>query len=67
MLLYRLKVLLQTGQENCVGPTRICSGDGIQYCPSTSLLTMSLGVGLEVEPAASAVGGPMWRATVTPL
>jgi hypothetical protein len=33
MLLYRLKVLKQTAQENCVGPIRICDGVGIQYCP----------------------------------
>lgn len=31
MLLKRLKVLLQTVQENWVGPTRIWAGEGIQY------------------------------------
>ena len=37
MLLYLLKVLQQTGQENCVGPMRIWEGVGIQYCPLLSL------------------------------
>jgi hypothetical protein len=31
MLLKRLKVLLQTAQENCVDPTRISEAEGIQY------------------------------------
>jgi hypothetical protein len=31
MLLKRLKVLLQTAQENCVEPTRISAAEGIQY------------------------------------
>jgi hypothetical protein len=31
MLLNRLKVLLQTVQENCVEPTRISAEEGIQY------------------------------------
>lgn len=55
MLLYLLKVLLQTGQENWVGPTRIWAGDGIQYFPS-----MRLGFVLTLL-----VGRPIWRATVT--
>ena len=38
MLLYLLKVLQQTGQENWVGPMRIWEGVGIQYCPLLSLL-----------------------------
>jgi len=38
MLLYLLKVLEQTGQENWVGPMRIWEGVGIQYCPLLSLL-----------------------------
>lgn len=36
MLLYLLKVLKQTGHENCVGPIRIWEGVGIQYCPLLS-------------------------------
>lgn len=35
MLLKRLKVLLQTAQENCVEPTRISAAEGIQYCLGT--------------------------------
>lgn len=37
MLLYLLKVLKQRGQENWVGPIKICAGVGIQYWPLLSL------------------------------
>uniref|UniRef100_A0A0A9FEF9 Uncharacterized protein n=1 Tax=Arundo donax TaxID=35708 RepID=A0A0A9FEF9_ARUDO len=37
MLLKRLKVLLQTAQENCVEPTRISAAEGIQYWPGVWL------------------------------
>lgn len=40
MLLYLLKVLKQTGQENWVGPIRIWEGVGIQYWPLLSLLIL---------------------------
>lgn len=62
MLLKRLNVLLQTEQENWVGPTRIWEREGIQYCPC-----------LAVKPSwfplvsFSETGGPIWRATVTSL
>lgn len=47
-----------------MGPTRIWAGEGIQYCPSTRLLPTSLEL---LELVSTVVGGPMWRATVTPL
>jgi hypothetical protein len=50
MLLYRLKVLKQTGQENCVGPIRICDGVGIQYCP-----LFSRPIGVDGNPSGGAV------------
>jgi hypothetical protein len=56
MLLYLLNVLLQTVQENCVGPTRICEGDGIQYWPSTGAV---VSVGLEELGPELVVGGPI--------
>uniref|UniRef100_A0A0A9DTU7 Uncharacterized protein n=1 Tax=Arundo donax TaxID=35708 RepID=A0A0A9DTU7_ARUDO len=48
MLLYRLKVLKQTGQENWVGPMRICAGVGIQYCP-----LFSLPIGVDANPSGT--------------
>uniref|UniRef100_A0A0A9DCX3 Uncharacterized protein n=1 Tax=Arundo donax TaxID=35708 RepID=A0A0A9DCX3_ARUDO len=53
MLLYRLKVLWQTGQENCVGPMRICDGVGIQYCPF-----VSLPIPMDAHPTAIAASSP---------
>ena len=61
MLLYLLKVLLQTEQENWVGPTRIWAGVGIQYCPSTGRAAET-----SLDSVAAAVaGGPICIATVT--
>jgi len=57
MLLKRVNVLLQTVQENWVGPMRICWVVGIQYRPW---------VGVE-EGLVTVLGRPIWRATVTPL
>lgn len=65
MLLKRLKVLLQTEQENWVGPTRICESEGIQYCPCLAVKPSWLFPPLRVS--LSELGGPIWRATVTPL
>lgn len=81
MLLYLLKVLQQTGQENWVGPMRIWEGVGIQYCPLLSLKPAeeesaspcSLSVISEEEERTEAIsaalghGNPMWSATVTVL
>ena len=79
MLLYLLKVLQQTGHENCVGPIRIWDGVGIQYWPLLSLLmgypetspSPSLSViseeeeSIEAISAALGLGRPICRATVT--
>lgn len=65
MLLKRLKVLLQTEQENWVGPTRIWESEGIQYCPCLAVKPSWLFPPVLVS--LSETGGPIWRATVTPL
>lgn len=65
MLLKRLKVLLQTEQENWVGPTRIWESEGIQYCPCLAVKPSWLFPPVRVS--LSETGGPIWRATVTPL
>lgn len=76
-LLYLLKVLPQTGHENCVGPTRIWVGVGIQYCPllkgypETALpfsplsVTSADGETLNLRSELLGLGRPMCRATVT--
>lgn len=72
MLLKRLKVLLQTEQENWVGPMRIWAGEGIQYWPGTWPGLEINGSGLFPRPpplvvvAAGGGGRPIWSATVTP-
>lgn len=75
MLLYLLKVLLHMEQENCIGPTRICAGVGIQNLLSLlkehplklflSPTTSSLMPLFSTSEISSAFGNPMCKATVT--
>lgn len=60
MLLYLLNVLLQTGQENWVGPTRICAGEGIQYWPSIGApMWLWLGFPIDELIVLPLLGGPI--------
>ena len=58
MLLYRLKVLLQTAQENCVEPTRISAAEGIQYWLGTCWLPPGATGVVTVDGAAGAAAKP---------
>lgn len=77
MLLYLLKVLLHMEQANCIGPTRICAGVGIQNLLSVlkeypwKLVFVGSWSSLKLKDLFWAsespvlLGNPMCKATVT--